>query len=67
MAEDDGGSGVAYEGAKVHFIEDYATVYDTVVLLPNGWVRCGDEPHGPQLFPAHRIDSIDAGYQGNGE
>jgi hypothetical protein len=63
MARDGDGPGATYDEAKVHFVEDYATVYDTVEILSSGWVRCGDEPHGPEVFPPHRIDSIDAGYQ----
>lgn len=62
-----------YENVKVHFApqnpddpddDGYATVYDEVEVLPNGWVRCGSGPYGPQLIPAHRIKEVDAGYDG---
>lgn len=62
-----------YENAKVHFAPEgtghpdddgYATVYDEVEILPSGWVRCGSEPYGPQLIPPHRIQEVDAGYDG---
>lgn len=53
-----------YENAKVHFAEDYTTNYDEVEILPSGWLRCGSDPFGPQLFPPHRIEEVDAGYEG---
>jgi len=61
-----------YENAKVHFgaetdrpdDDGYATVYDEVEILPNGWVACGGGLHGPQVFPPHRIKEVDAGYDG---
>jgi hypothetical protein len=53
-----------YENAKVHFAEDYTTNYDEVEILPSGWVRCGSNPFGPQLFPPHLIEEVDAGYEG---
>jgi len=61
-----------YENAKVHFKSEtehpdddgYATVYDEVEILDSGWVRCGSEPYGPQLFPPQRIKEVDAGYEG---
>lgn len=62
-----------YENAKVHFAAEnpddprddgYATVYDEVEILASGWVRCGTEPYGPMLFPAHRVTEVDAGYEG---
>lgn len=61
-----------YENAKVHFEsgsdhpddEGYATVYEEVEVLESGWVRCGTEPHGPQLYPPRRIKEVDAGHDG---
>ncbi|MFC5277862.1 hypothetical protein ACFPM1_03640 [Halorubrum rubrum] len=53
-----------YENVKVHFDEGYASVYEEVKILSSGWVRCGTEPFGPMLFPAHRIEEVDAGYEG---
>jgi len=41
-----------------------ATNYDEVEILPSGWVRCGSNPFGPQLFPPHLIEEVDAGYEG---
>jgi len=57
-------SDMVYSEAKVHFTEGYASVYDRVELLPNGWVSCGGSPYGPELFPPGVIESIDAGYDG---
>lgn len=62
-----------FENARVIFyketpepVEDdtYASNYDDVEILPSGWVACGSEPHGPMVFPPHRIKEVDAGYDG---
>lgn len=64
-----------YENVKVHFAPDepdnpnddgYATVYDEVEVLPSGWVRCGSKHGygGPQIYPPHRVEEVDAGYEG---
>jgi hypothetical protein len=62
-----------FEPARVIFYKDadrpdeddtYASNYDRVEILENGWIACGSEPHGPILFPPHRVKEVDAGYDG---